>query len=760
MAVREDPREAAGQELTGEVTAVVFANEATGFGVVELSGDGDADRARASGPLADLVPGQPVRLLGRWTEHERYGPTFAAVAYEHATPRSAKALVSFLASRRFPGVGETLAQRIVDEFGIEVGAVIERDPMALARVHGVSAALAGRIAAAWAEAGVLAVLVRRLADAGLPPALAQGAYRRFGERVVDVLEEDPYAILAVRGAGWPQAERLARVAGVAADDPRRLAAAPGAALRQVNAREGHMAAEGETLLPAVKRLLRLGDAAAAEAVERAATRGDIVRDHDLWYTPADLAAEQGLADEFARLIRARSRVRSAGRRYEPEADLTTEQVTAVRAALERPVSLLTGGPGTGKTRTVCELVRAADSADLRVALCAPTGRAAKRLEEVTGASATTIHRLLEARPTGGDGADAGFAFSYDRHRRLPFDLVVADEWSMADTRLAWALVQAVDDGAHLVCVGDPDQLPSVGSGAVLRDLLDHELTAGSGAPLAATRLTVVHRQAAASRIVTLAHDVNAGRVGDLRGRDGDVFVVPERPQGIASRVAEIVAVRAPAYFGCSPADVQVLAPMYRGPAGVDALNSALKERLNPAAGRPAVGGFHEGDRVVATRNDAEFDIANGDLGEVVAADPRERTLEVAFPHGVVELPGDRLDDLRPGWCLTVHKAQGGEWPVVVLALEASHRAMLWRELVYTAVSRAAAGLLLVGDATLVAAAAQRVEAGARRRRTRLVARLAAAAARPVHPRGALHPDGDTADDEHNGAVGAEREVTR
>jgi exodeoxyribonuclease V alpha subunit len=398
--------------------------------------------------------------------------------------------------------------------------------------------------------------------------------------------------------------------------------------------------------------------------------------------------------------------------------LTEEQRAAVRAAFTTTVSVLTGGPGTGKTRTIVEILSAAVSADLRVALCAPTGRAAKRMEELTRYAASTIHRLLEARGVPGEG----FTFGYDELRRLPHDIVIADEWSMADTRLAQALVSAVSDGAHLVLVGDADQLPSVGPGAVLRDLL----AAPASDVVPSTRLTVIHRQAAQSRIVTLAHEVNAGSVPPLVGRNNDVFVVPEHPSLIADRVAEIVAVRAPSFYDIAPSDVQVLAPMYRGPAGVDNLNARLKERLNPAAGRRAVAGFHEGDRVVQTRNDADLDVANGDIGEVTATSVAERTLEVSFPHGTVTYDLDQAGDLQPAWCLTVHKSQGGEWPVVVLVLDPGHRTMLWRELVYTAITRARRGLLLVGNADLVGAAAQRVGSGARNRRTQLGQRLIAA----------------------------------
>jgi RecD/TraA family predicted helicase len=455
--------------------------------------------------------------------------------------------------------------------------------------------------------------------------------------------------------------------------------------------------------------------------------------------PADAAAEGEIASAVGRLD-----AEFAGRDVSDadvlaiDAELTVEQCAAVRMAFGRAVSVLTGGPGTGKTRTVAAILALATSADRTVALCAPTGRAAKRLEELTGHRATTIHRLLEARPADlmqrSDGARAddrveAFTFAFDGRRRLPHDLIVADEWSMADVPLARALLVAVADGSHVVLVGDVDQLPPVGPGAVLRDLL--EVAAAGSSPVAATALRTVHRQAARSRIITLAHELKAGEVAPPRGRDGDVFAVPQATAGIADRVAEIVAVRAPAFYGCTAADVQVLAPRYGGPAGVDRLNDVLRDRLNPRGGRATLGGFCEGDRVVQTRNNPELGIANGEVGEVTSVDPDDRQLEVAFDTGGVVLGARDARDLRPAWCLTVHKSQGGQWPVVILVLDGTHGRMLWRELVYTAVTRAVDGLLLVGAPQLLAAAARRAGSGIALRRTSLAKRLAAPQTAPT-----------------------------
>jgi exodeoxyribonuclease V alpha subunit len=727
------------EELRGEVAYVVYTNPGTGFGVVEVSAD-EFGAPRASGPLAGLVEGQPVRLVGAWREHRRYGRTFEATHYELDEPRSEDGLVAFLASDRFTGVGPVLAQRLVEAFGLEFARTVREDPSALARVRGVSPDLAYRIGQAWKEAGALAELVQRLAAVGLPASLARGVARTLGAGALGVLEANPYRLLEVPRVRWEDAEAFARAAGVGPEDERRLAAGAAAAHDERRRRGGHVALEEPPLVSDARRLLGVDEPAARRALALAVDGGGLAVEDDRdvtgtprWYRRGDLEAEREVAEDIGRLLRARSRVAAAVDAPDVAEELTPEQRAAVRAAVQRPVSVLTGGPGTGKTRTVVEVVRVCEEADLRVACAAPTGRAAKRLEELTGRPATTVHRLLEAQPAGGDEPGRGFRFGFDRDRRLPHDLVIVDEWSMADLSLAQALLAAVGEGAHLMFVGDADQLPSVGVGAVLRDLLDaaEDTTSGSGdvdggAPaIATTTLRTVHRQAAESRVVTLAHEINSGRVQPPRGRDGDVFAVPDDRAGVAARAAEIVADRAPAFFGCAPSDVQVLAPMYRGPAGVDALNEAIKERVNPAGGRPAVFGFHEGDRVVQTRNDAELDVANGDIGQVVATDTAERTLEVGYPHGTVTYDADAAEDLRPAWCLTVHKSQGGEWPVVVVVLDRGHRTMLWRELVYTAVTRAREGLLLLGEPQLLADAARRSGSGLRLRQTLLAQRLRA-----------------------------------
>jgi exodeoxyribonuclease V alpha subunit len=701
----------AGDELVGEVAGVVYADDRTGFGVIELVRDDSGDWARCVGPLADLVEGQTVRLVGRWTEHARYGTTFDAMLYDQVTPTTEAGLRTFLTSERFAEIPARAIDRVLTTFGVRVGDVIEREPQRLTAEADLDPDVAERLRSAWEAGRTLARLVELTAPAKLPMDVVRAAHAHFGPGSDTVLTEDPYALLEVDRARFGHADALARALGIAPTDPRRLAAGARAAVVAARRQDGHQVLRRADCVEAAARLLGVDTIAAADGLERAIAAG--VLDEDRVHTsrdvpvagppvgapvrvvstPAGLRAEKALTGELVRLMTADGRLANRRGDLALSDELTDGQREAIATAFRSPVSVLTGGPGTGKTRSIEELVRAAEDLGANVALCAPTGRAAKRIEEVVGHPATTVHRLLEARPT----ASGGFVFTYGVDDRLPHDLIVCDEVSMCDTSLARSLIAAVADGAHLVLVGDPDQLPSVGPGDVLRDLLRSDV-------VPVTTLTEIHRQAAASRIVGLAREVNAGVVPELVPVDGDVFLAEERQRGrIVPRVVQAVADRAPDYFGVAVEDVQVVAPVYRGPCGVDALNAALKERLNPDAGQLSVAGLQVGDRVMQTRNDADLDVSNGDVGTVV--DVGRGKLRVAFPRGEVTYDKDQARDLTHAWAITVHKSQGGEWPVVVLVCDRSHRAMLWRNLVYTAITRAARALIVVGQADAVRTAA-------------------------------------------------------
>jgi exodeoxyribonuclease V alpha subunit len=712
------------EELVGEVVGVHYVDLRSGFGVVEVAPEDGSDGERCSGPLADLVEGQTVRLVGARADHPRYGPTFEAVLYEQVAPSSVAGLTAFLTSERFAHLPAGTVEQVLAALGTGVGAVVAAGPERLEAEAGIDASAARALCDAWAAGEALARLVRLVTDARWPMDAVRSAHARFGPDVVDIAREDPYRLLAAERVLFAHVDALAGQLGIAADDPRRLAAGAVAAVRVARRQDGHQHLPGPAAVQATARLLKVDAILAADGIARAVASGgldaeDLAGERTL-ALPSARRDEQVLADGVLRLLRtarplavatpadtaaaaAPATAATAGPDAGPDAgpaivELTADQQAAVALTRTAGVTVLTGGPGTGKSTTVRAIVERARDSGATFALAAPTGRAAKRLEELTGQTATTVHRLLEARP---DIEDGGFRFRFGADEQLPFDLVVIDEVSMCDTWLAARLLAAIPDGSHVVLVGDPDQLPSVGSGDVLRDLVR------SGAvPVAA--LTEIHRQAAGSRIVTLAREVLAGEVPELAGVEGDVYVAEEPdPSRVVERIVQAVAVRAPALFGVAVDDVQVLAPIYRGSTGVDALNAALKAALNPGRPRDAVGGFHVGDRVMQTRNDPELDVANGDVGTVVDTSRAEGSVRVAFPRGEVTYPRDRVSDLTAAWAVTVHKSQGGEWPVVVLVLDPAHRGMLWRNLVYTAVTRATRALVLVGRIDALRAAARR-----------------------------------------------------
>ncbi len=716
------------EELVGEVLGVHHADARTGFGVIELLPAEGGAGERCSGPLADLVEGQHVRLVGRRTVHARYGPTFEAMLYEQVTPTDVAGLRAFLTSERFAHVPPAAITTILAACGASAGETIEAGVDRIVDVAGISAEDATAVHDAWQAGLAMARLVRLVEGSGWPMDAVRSAHARFGADVVDVAREDPYLLLLAERVRFAHVDRLAERLGVPRDDPRRLTAGAVTAVRAARRQDGHQHLPRREAVAAAVTLLGVDAMLAVDGLDRAVARGrlvsDTVGDVDVVAVPSARDDEVALATGLIRLLRrARPVPGLSGDAADAEVDaevdavgvvLTADQRAAVDVVADAGVSVLTGGPGTGKSTTVRELVTRARAGGANVALAAPTGRAAKRLEELTDHPATTIHRLLEARP---DEDEGGFRFRFGPTEQLPHDLVVIDETSMCDTWLAARLVEAVPDGAHLVLVGDADQLPSVGSGDVLRDLVR------CGA-VPAVALEEIHRQAAGSRIVTLARGILAGDPGELRGVDGDVFVAeePER-DAIAARVVRTVAERAPEHFGVGVDEVQVLAPVYRGPNGVDALNAALKDALNPGRGRASVAGLHVGDRVMQTRNDPELDVANGDVGTVVDVSVGDGSVRIAYPRGEVTHPRDRVRDLVPAWAITVHKSQGGEWPVVVLVLDPAHRTMLWRNLVYTAVTRASRALILVGraDALRTAAAQDRMS----RRHTGLGERLGA-----------------------------------
>jgi exodeoxyribonuclease V alpha subunit len=706
------------RELRGVVERITYHNPENGYTVARLSPERaglEAEAARGDdrlvtvvGTLADLTPGEAIVARGWWRNDPKHGWQFMAVDYSTTLPATLQGIQKYLGSGLIKGVGPVTAARLVAAFGEATLSVIDAEPARLREVPGIGPVRAQRIAATWVEQSHIREVMAALQEFGLSTSLAVRIYKQFGEASGRILTTAPYRLAReVWGIGFKTADTIARAVGIAPNAPERLQAGVLYALSAA-------ADQGHTLLPEEDLLLQAADLlsvsvprmretmdALLESAEVVVATGQAAPGRSLALLPF-ARAESGLASRLQTLAAAGDRAPAAQRfaqlawpaafgwlaeRYALQ--LAPEQEAAVQMALTSPVSILTGGPGTGKTHTLRALLTLAHVKGLRCALAAPTGRAAKRMAEATGHPAGTLHRMLELRPGGQAGRGP--------EHPLAVDLVVVDEASMLDTLLANQLVKALAPGTHLLLVGDPDQLPSVGAGEILADLL------GSGR-FPRTRLTHLFRQGAGSGIALNAQRILAGELPRFGGASGDCFFLQaEDPAVAAQLVVDLVTQRLPARYGFGPGDVQVLSPMHRGEAGVGALNLRLQERLNPgheAMPEARAGGrvYRPGDRVLQLRNDYDLQVFNGDLGTVQGVDPVAQELTLVLDDGrTVRYPYAGLFALTHAYAISVHKAQGAEFPGVVIPLLTSHAVMLGRTLLYTALTRARQLAVLVGQ---------------------------------------------------------------
>jgi exodeoxyribonuclease V alpha subunit len=698
--------------LVAEVVAVRY--RADDFAVLAAVTD-EGQEAVLVGELAHVHEGERLQAEGAWQTHPQHGPRFRVERTRVLPPSGEEGLLGFLTAVK--GIGIRGARWLVERHGADVLEVVDADPRArLGEVPGIGRARLGAAVASWeALRGQRAARVF-LEDHGVPGPAASRILRALGDGALQAIQADPYGLVRVEGIGFQTADALARALGVGDDAPERLDAGIVQALRDAED-DGHCLLPAADLVGRAARLLRVPEPGElAERVEALARRGDLVPTEDGGVAHPMLdAVERRLARSVRALLDSEPALRLTEVQRPASGGFVPSdaQWAVVEAVLGSRLAVLTGLPGTGKTATMRALVDLLRDRGKSVRLCAPTGKAARRLGETTGAEATTIHRLLEFSPDGG--------FGRDEDDPIPgAALLVVDEASMLDVRLADALLRAVGPRTHVLLVGDVDQLAPVGPGRVLDDLI------ASGA-VPCVRLTEVFRQAARSLIVRAAHAINRGEAPPTVAAEGDVrdfFWV--RREGAAAVFAEAVSLaseRLPGHFGIDArADVLVLAPMHRGPAGIDALNAELRARLNPG-GRPVPGtALRVGDRVVQTRNDHERRLMNGELAVVASA--TDDDLLLACDDGrTLKLPLGELGSLRLAHALSVHKAQGSQAPAVVVALDRSQAHMLTRNLLYTAVTRAERVCVLVASETAVRAALGRVDA--RKRHTRL-ARIVAA----------------------------------
>jgi len=728
--------------LEAVLERLTYVNEETGYTVARVATERGSDLLTVVGALLGAQPGERLRLVGRWSSHPKYGQQFEVDSYTTMLPATIQGIQRYLGSGLVKGIGPVFAERIVAHFGLDTLRVIEEEPARLIEVPGLGPKRTAKITAAWQEQKAIKEVMVFLQGVGVSTSLAVRIYKQYGDASISVVRNEPYRLAAdVWGIGFKTADTIAQAVGIPHDSPQRVMAGLRYTLSEA-AESGHCYLPAPQLVTDTTKILNVPADLVAACLEELVAADGVVRETlpgsgdeppvEAVYLVPFHRAERSLADGLLRLLHERAdrlpHFRSvdwgkalAWLRGRTGVDLAPEQEQAVRLALTSKVAVLTGGPGCGKSFTVRSVVELAAAKKAKIMLVAPTGRAAKRLSELTGHPAATVHRLLRLRP-GGDA-------SYDRDNPLDVDLLVVDEASMLDLILANKLVKAVPPGAHLLLVGDVDQLPSVGAGEVLRDLLAAET-------IPRVRLTRVFRQAARSGVVTNAHRINAGIPPLTQGLPDFFLFACDDPEATAELAVDVACARIPARFGLDPRrDVQVLTPMHRGPAGAGNLNTLLQQRLTPGGdGRPErrAGGrvFRVGDKVTQIRNNYDKGVAgvfNGTVGVVTALSIEDQTLTVRTDEDEdIEYDFDELDELAHAYAITIHRSQGSEYPAVVIPLTTSAWMMLQRNLLYTAVTRAKRLVVLVGSRRALAAAVRTVGAG--RRHTALAHRLTA---RPV-----------------------------
>ena len=700
------------------VERITFQNAENGYSVMKVKVKGYDDLVTLVGNLLEVPAGAVLLCEGEWRVDKRYGQQFQCETWEEVMPATAYGIEKYLGSGLVKGIGPKFAKLIVGHFGTDTIEVIETDIERLYEVPGISKKRVEKIRESWEKQKDIKNVMLFLQGFGVSTAYAAKIYRQYGKESIDNVKENPYRLADdIWGIGFKTADGIARKMGYEMNDERRLRSGLIYTLNQL-ADEGHCYAEEEQLIATAKQLLEADEECIRTAMTHAIETEDLMLDGTAIYLPPFYYAECGTANRLSTLVHTKeagsiftARFDLAKLQRETGIEYDEVQVEAIRQAIASKVMVLTGGPGTGKTTTTKAIIAALQSAGMRILLAAPTGRAAKRMSEATGMEAKTIHRLLEYNPQDG----------YKRNDENPLegDALIVDECSMIDIILMNNLTKALPTTMRLVLVGDIDQLPSVGAGNVLRDIID------SGV-IPVVRLTRIFRQAQSSRIVMSAHAINRGCFPDIsNGQHTDFFFMKqEEPEKVAETIVSLVRDRLPKAYRQPNANIQVLTPMQRGVVGAANLNVALQQALNHNTAALVRGGytFKEGDRVMQLRNNYDKDVYNGDLGYVRSVDMEERTLTVDFDGQMVEYEASELDELTLAYATTIHKSQGSEYPIVVMPVLMTHYVMLQRNLIYTGITRAKKICVLVGQTKALAYAIHNMKV--LKRNTRLKERLA------------------------------------
>ena len=704
------------------VERITYQNEKNGYSVIRCRAKDYQELITVVGVMPEIHVGSVLSLTGKWKFDPKFGRQFVAETVEETLPATVYGIEKYLGSGLIKGIGPRFAKRIVNAFGEDTLRIIEEQPDELLKISGIGPLRVERIKKSWAEQKEIKNIMLFLQGHDVSTSHATKIFKTYGDNSIAVVQENPYRLADdIWGIGFHTADSIAQKLGFDRTKPVRLRSGLLYTINKLS-EEGHCYATREPLLKAGAELLDVKEELLSVTLDEMILAEDVKTEEipetgeDAIYLPPFFFSEIGTARRLREIFSSPKQLSLNSEGLEDRIRQKTGivydevQMKAIRTALGSKVLILTGGPGTGKTSTTRGIITAFGETGAKILLAAPTGRAAKRLSETTGMEAKTVHRLLEVKPPEG----------YQRNESNPLegDVLIVDECSMIDLLLMHNLLKAVPDSMTLILVGDVDQLPSVGAGNVLRDLID------SGC-FPVVRLTKIFRQAQSSRIITNAHRINKGQMPDLsNGRESDFFFVEqEDAEAAAGEIVDLIKTRLPAHYRVSPRDIQVLSPMQRGAVGAANLNQMIQEAVNPGETGFRRGGvqFRVRDKVMQIRNNYEKEVFNGDIGIVESTDPEERELTVSFEGRSVPYDISELDELVLAYAVTIHKSQGSEYPIVVMPILMSHYVMLQRNLVYTGVTRAKKVFVLVGTRKALALAVR--NSTVRKRNTLLAFRI-------------------------------------
>ena len=705
------------------VERITYQNQENGYSVMKVKVKGYSDLVTLVGNLLDVPVGAVLLCNGNWKMDKRYGQQFACETWEEVMPATAYGIEKYLGSGLVKGIGPKYAHLIVERFGTETIEVIEDDIERLYEVPGIGKKRVEKIRDSWEKQKDIKNVMIFLQQYGVSTAYAAKIYRQYGKDSIDNVKENPYRLADdIWGIGFKTADSIASKMGYEKNDLRRCKSGINYTLNELS-NEGHVYAVEEQLIEAAKKLLEADEEPITQAITEMIASENLIRENEAIYLPPFYYSERGTAKKLLALMHGQGtdlngqgaglfNMKTDIKAMEKASGITYDevQIAAIEQAVRSKVMVLTGGPGTGKTTTTQGIISAYKTAGMKILLAAPTGRASKRMSEATGMEAKTIHRLLEFNPQDG----------YKRNEENPLegDALIVDECSMIDIILMYNLMKAIPEHMRLVLVGDIDQLPSVGAGNVLRDIID------SG-KIPVVRLTRIFRQAQSSRIVMSAHAINQGYYPDTsNGKQTDFFFIKnEDPEQVATEIVNLVKYRLPKAYNQPLSNIQVLTPMQRSVVGAAHLNMMLQQALNPSTLGISRGGttYKQGDRVMQIRNNYDKNVFNGDIGTVEKVNMEDRTISVIFEDHLVEYEATELDELTLAYATTIHKSQGSEYPVVVIPVLMTHFVMLQRNLIYTGITRAKKICVLIGQPKALAYAIRNLTVS--NRNTKLKERL-------------------------------------